>query len=88
MITEATLARFAREVAKYPPEQKQSAVMACLSIVQQEQGYVSVESEAVIADYLGMAQIAVHELQNGAAQSRNAASTYSQSTWPASRWHS
>ena len=57
MITEATLARFAREVAKYPPEQKQSAVMACLSIVQQEQGYVSVESEAVIADYLGMAQI-------------------------------
>ncbi len=62
MITEATLARFAREVAKYPPEQKQSAVMACLSIVQQEQGYVSVESEAVIADYLGMAQIAVHEV--------------------------
>lgn len=61
-ITEATLARFAREVAKYPPEQKQSAVMACLSIVQQEQGWVSAESEAVIADYLGMAQIAVHEV--------------------------
>lgn len=37
-ITEATLARFAREVAKYPAEQKQSAVMACLSIVQQEPG--------------------------------------------------
>ena len=35
MITEATLARFAREVAKYPADQKQSAVMACLSIVQQ-----------------------------------------------------
>ena len=51
-ITEATLARFAREVAKYPPEQAQSAVMACLSIVQQEQGWVSAESEAVIADYL------------------------------------
>ena len=61
-ITETTLARFAREVAKYPPEQKQSAVMACLSIVQQEQGWVSVESEAVIAEYLGMAQIAVHEV--------------------------
>ena len=30
MITEATLARFAREVAKYPADQKQSAVMACL----------------------------------------------------------
>ncbi|MBS0469018.1 MAG: NADH-quinone oxidoreductase subunit NuoE [Proteobacteria bacterium] len=62
MITEATKARFAREVAKYPPEQKQSAVMACLSIVQQEQGWVNQESEAVIADYLGMPQIAVHEV--------------------------
>ena len=62
MITEATKARFAREVAKYPPEQKQSAVMACLSIVQQEQGWVSQESEAVIAEVLGMPQIAVHEV--------------------------
>ena len=62
MISEATKARFAREVAKYPAEQKQSAVMACLAIVQQEQGYVSEASEAVIADYLGMPQIAVHEV--------------------------
>jgi NADH-quinone oxidoreductase subunit E len=63
MITEATKARFAREVAKYPAEQKQSAVMACLAIVQQEQGYVSAEaSEAGIAEYLGMPQIAVHEV--------------------------
>lgn len=62
MISEATKARFAREVAKYPPEQKQSAVMACLSIVQQEQGYVSQASEAEIAEYLGMPQIAVHEV--------------------------
>ena len=36
MFSEATLARFAREVAKYPADQKQSAVMACLSIAQQE----------------------------------------------------
>jgi NADH-quinone oxidoreductase subunit E len=62
MITEATKARFAREVAKYPAEQKQSAVMACLAIVQQEQGYVSEASEADIAEYLGMPQIAVHEV--------------------------
>ena len=62
MITEATKQRFAREVAKYPPEQKQSAVMACLSIVQQEQGWVSQESEAVIAEVLGMPQTAVHEV--------------------------
>ena len=62
MITEATKERFAREVAKYPAEQKQSAVMACLAIVQQEQGWVSQESEAVIAAYLGMPEIAVHEV--------------------------
>ena len=62
MITEATKERFAREVAKYPAEQKQSAVMACLSIVQQEQGWVSPESEEVIAEYLGMPAIAVHEV--------------------------
>jgi NADH-quinone oxidoreductase subunit E len=61
-ISEATLARFAKEVAKYPADQKQSAVMACLAIVQQELGYVSTDSEQVVADYLGMAPIAVHEV--------------------------
>ena len=62
ILTEAIRARFAREVAKYPADQKQSAVMACLAIVQQEQGYVSPASEKLIADYLGMAPIAVHEV--------------------------
>ena len=62
MITEAIRARFEREIAKYPADQKQSAVMACLSIVQQEQGWVSEESEAVIASILGMPEIAVHEV--------------------------
>lgn len=61
-ISEATRARFDREVAKYPPDQKQSAVMACLAIVQQEQGFVSKESEQDIAQYLGMPTIAVHEV--------------------------
>jgi NADH-quinone oxidoreductase subunit E len=62
ILSDATAARFAREVAKYPADQKQSAVMACLSIVQQEQGYVSRSSEDVIADYLGMPGIAVYEV--------------------------
>ena len=60
--SESTLARFATEVAKYPPEQKQSAVMACLAIVQHEQGHVSAEAENAVAAYLGMAPIAVHEV--------------------------
>jgi len=62
MITDATRARFDREVAKYPPEQAQSAVMACLSIVQQEQGFVSTDAEREIAEYLGMPAMAVHEV--------------------------
>lgn len=62
VLSEATLARFAKEVAKYPSDQKQSAVMACLAIVQQETGFVSAQSERAIAEYLGMAPIAVHEV--------------------------
>ena len=62
MISDSTRARFAREVAKFPADQKQSAVMACLSIVQQEQGWVSPESEQVVAEVLGMPVMAVHEV--------------------------
>ena len=61
-LSDSTRARFDREVAKYPADQRQSAVMACLSIVQQEQGHVSPEAEDLIAAYLGMAPIAVHEV--------------------------
>jgi NADH-quinone oxidoreductase subunit E len=61
-LSDATLQRFAREVAKYPADQKQSAVMACLSIVQQEQGHVSLAAEKAIAAYLDMAPMAVHEV--------------------------
>jgi len=62
MISDSTRARFAREVAKFPADQKQSAVMACLSIVQQEQGWVSPDSEQVVAEVLGMPVMAVHEV--------------------------
>ena len=62
MISDSTRARFDREVAKYPPDQKQSAVMALLAIVQQEQGLVTKQSEEEIAQYLGMPTIAVHEV--------------------------
>ena len=63
-LPEAVLSRFAREVAKYPDNDtgRQSAVMACLAIVQQEQGAITQEAEQDIADHLGMPQIAVHEV--------------------------
>ncbi|NTV85900.1 MAG: NADH-quinone oxidoreductase subunit NuoE [Burkholderiaceae bacterium] len=62
MISEESRARFEKEVAKYPADQKQSAVMACLAIAQQELGHVSAESELEIAAFLGMAPMAVHEV--------------------------
>ena len=62
MFGSSTLLRFDKEVAKYPSDQKQSAVMACLAIVQQEQGFVSPAAEDGIAAHLGMAPIAVHEV--------------------------
>jgi len=61
-LSEPTKSLFAKEVAKYPAEQKQSAVMACLAIVQHEQGWVSAEAEEAVAGYLGMAPIAVREV--------------------------
>lgn len=62
MLSEQTKARFDRELAKYPADQRISAVMACLSIIQQERGWVSPESEQEVADYIGVAPIAVHEV--------------------------
>ena len=62
VLTMQMLERFAREVAKFPADQKQSAVMACLTIVQAEFGWVSGEAEKLVAEYLGMPQIAVHEV--------------------------
>jgi len=61
-LSEATRARWDREVAKYPADQRQSAVMACLAIVQQEEGWVSQDAEAAVAAHLGMPPIAVHEV--------------------------
>lgn len=62
MISSSMRVRFDREAAKYPHDQRQSAVMACLGIVQDELGHVSVESERDVAEYLGMAPMAVHEV--------------------------
>ena len=62
LITAAMRAQFDREVAKYPRDQKQSAVMACLAVVQLAAGHVSEAAEREVAAYLGMPTIAVHEV--------------------------
>ena len=61
-LSAATRALFDREIAKYPADQKQSAVMACLRILQRERGYLNLATEEQVAHYLGMAPIAVHEV--------------------------
>jgi NADH-quinone oxidoreductase subunit E len=62
LLSDAAYARIDRELAKYPPEQRQSAVMAALAIAQDEQGWTSPEVIADVAAYIGMPPIAVHEV--------------------------
>ena len=51
-----------REIAKYPPAHRASAVMAALRIVQEHHGWLSAELMDAVADYLGMSPIAVSEV--------------------------
>jgi NADH-quinone oxidoreductase subunit E len=62
MFSAETLQKFAREVSKYPADQKQSAVMACLALAQEEQGWLPPEAIEGVAAYLGMAPIAAYEV--------------------------
>jgi len=54
--------RIDREIAKYPGDQKQSAVMAALVIAQDERGWLSDATMDEVAAYLGMAPVAVREV--------------------------
>ena len=62
LLSEQAYKRIDREVAKFPVDQKQSAVMAALAIAQDETGWLPPEVMQDIADYLGMATIAVQEV--------------------------
>jgi NADH-quinone oxidoreductase subunit E len=62
LLSPEALKRIDRETAKYPPEQKRSAVMAALTIAQDEKGHLSTETMDFVAEYLGMAPIAVYEV--------------------------
>lgn len=62
MISETMQARFDREIAKYPETQRQSAVLACLAMMQQEYGHITKQAEQAVAQYLNMPEIAVHEV--------------------------
>jgi NADH-quinone oxidoreductase subunit E len=62
MLSPESLKKIDREIAKYPAEQKQSAVMAALIVAQDEKGWLATETMDFVAQYLGMAPVAVYEV--------------------------
>jgi len=62
MLSAESLKKIDREVAKYPAEHKQSAVMAALIVAQDEKGWLATETIDFVAQYLGMAPVAVYEV--------------------------
>ncbi len=62
LLTEQAYKKIDRELAKFPADQRQSAVMAALAIAQDEKGWLAPEVMQDIADYIGMPAIAVQEV--------------------------
>ena len=62
MLSADALKKIDREIAKYPPDQKQSAVMSALAIAQDEKGWLATETMDFVAQYLGMSPVAVYEV--------------------------
>ncbi|WP_306574419.1 NADH-quinone oxidoreductase subunit NuoE [Oligella urethralis] len=62
LLSEQAYKKIDKELAKYPADQRQSAVMAALRIAQEEKGWVSDEVIVDVAKYLGMPTIAVQEV--------------------------
>ena len=62
MLSPDALKKIDRAIAKYPPERKPSAVMAALTVAQDERGQLSTEVMNFVAGYLGMAPVAVYEV--------------------------
>ena len=62
MLSADALKRIDREIAKYPADRRQSAVMAALIVAQDEKGWLAPETLDFVAGYLGMAPVAVYEV--------------------------
>ena len=62
VLSPEALAKIDQAAAKYPADQRQSAVMAALTIAQDEKGWLSTETMDFVAHYLGMPPIAVYEV--------------------------
>jgi len=62
LLSEQCYQKIDRELAKYPADQRQSAVMAALAHAQLETGWISPALMQELADYIRMPAIAVQEV--------------------------
>lgn len=62
VLSEQAFKKIDRELAKFPADQRQSAVMAALAIAQDEAGWLPPEVMQAVADYIGMPAVAVQEV--------------------------
>lgn len=62
VLSEQVIKKIDRELAKFPADQRQSAVMAALAIAQDEAGWLPPEVMQAVADYIGMPAVAVQEV--------------------------
>jgi NADH-quinone oxidoreductase subunit E len=62
MLSAESIAKIEYELTKYPADRRQAAVMSALRIAQAEKGWLSTETIAWVADYLGIPAIAAMEV--------------------------
>lgn len=62
LLSQEAYKKIDRELAKFPADQRQSAVMAALAIAQDEKGWLPPEVLQDVADYIGMPAVAVQEV--------------------------
>ena len=62
MLSPASLKKIDREIAKYPADQKRSAVMSALIVAQDEKGWLAPEVMDFVAGYLGLPPVLVYEV--------------------------
>ena len=62
MLSTQAIEKIDYELTKYPADQRQAAVLSALRIVQTERGWLSKDSIAEVAQYLGMPEIAALEV--------------------------
>jgi len=62
MLSAESLKKIDKEMIKYPPDQKRSAVLSALTLAQDEHGWLSTEIMDFVAQYLGLPAVAVYEV--------------------------